>query len=285
MTRYNFDAEKHRHTLDGIALTGTSSVVGVLSKPLSWWASGKAVEKLGWIHPKPRINGKYVPTPLEVRIASAEPILNDIKKMTVMSYIELLDSAYRAHKDNLDSSADAGIDLHADLENFVKCEMKILSEKERYVFSERIIPFIEWSKKNVKKFLWSEAHSYSERLFVGGISDVGALLKDGRTAIIDFKSAKDVYLSHFIQGAGYALEVLENGLLTPDGELIQKVKKVDTIIIVAFGAAKVIPVELEEWCKDNLPEIARENLVDYFIQEGFEPAVKLYGLMGLGKEK
>ena len=52
MKQYKFNKEKHLHTLDGIPLTGTSSVVGVLMKPLSWWASGKAVELLGWLNPK-----------------------------------------------------------------------------------------------------------------------------------------------------------------------------------------------------------------------------------------
>ena len=46
---YKFDDKNHLHTLNGKALTGTSSIGNVLAKPLTWWASGLAVSKLGWI--------------------------------------------------------------------------------------------------------------------------------------------------------------------------------------------------------------------------------------------
>ena len=58
--KYKFDEsidpetgkQNHLHLLDGKPLTGTSSVEDVLSKVLTWWASGLAVEKFGWLNPK-----------------------------------------------------------------------------------------------------------------------------------------------------------------------------------------------------------------------------------------
>ena len=55
--KYRFvDTDKeHLHQIfdesleDWQNLTGTSSVVDVLDKPLTWWASGLACAKLGWI--------------------------------------------------------------------------------------------------------------------------------------------------------------------------------------------------------------------------------------------
>ena len=47
MNRYAFNEQDHIPALDGKPLMGTSTVVGVLSKPLTWWAAGEAVKKLG----------------------------------------------------------------------------------------------------------------------------------------------------------------------------------------------------------------------------------------------
>jgi hypothetical protein len=56
--RYKFvdTPKEHMHYLDSIPLTGTSSVMNVLSKPLSWWASGKACEVLGGFRPRVSLN-------------------------------------------------------------------------------------------------------------------------------------------------------------------------------------------------------------------------------------
>jgi hypothetical protein len=42
------DRENHVHLLNDKPLIGTSTVVGVIAKPLTWWASGLAVEEMGW---------------------------------------------------------------------------------------------------------------------------------------------------------------------------------------------------------------------------------------------
>ncbi len=121
MNRYHFDKEQHLHYLDGRPLTGTSSVIKVLSKPLTWWASGKAVECFGWSNSKGK-DGKKVPD--EQRLTLVTPMLEQIKEMSPVEFLKLLDKAYRNHKDSLDKSADKGVDLHYWLECFVKAEMK-----------------------------------------------------------------------------------------------------------------------------------------------------------------
>ena len=253
---YKFDKEKHLHTLDGKPLTGTSSVTEVLAKPLTWWASGLACEKLGWLNPK---KAKQ-----EERLKNVGSFLEIIKGMTNEDYLNLLDKAYRAHKDSLDKSADKGTDLHAELEKFVKAEMGIRNFEDDEL-DERIMPFIEWSRKNVDEFLFSEAHAYSERLWTGGIVDAGAELKDGSIAIIDFKSAKAAYTGHFIQAGGYALEIEENGVFDSKGEKNKKLEKpITKLIIVPFGANPVLPVIMSD-------------IQAY--KDGFESAVKLYRLI------
>lgn len=290
---YTFNADKHRHMLNGKALTGTSSVVDVLAKVLTWWAAGKAVETLGWVYPKIKKGGKVVGlVPESKRLNVANKMLVRIKEFTSKQYLDLLDKAYIAHSVNLKDTAEAGTNLHAELERFVKNEMNNKGSTALpdgtliEPFDARIKPFIDWARYSVKRYLWSEVHCFDENLFVGGISDVGVelnahLLKgedgvdtevpDGTLAIIDFKSAKEVYTSHYIQAGGYSLLVEKNGLLDSNGKLIGKLdKSIQAIIIVPFGADVVYP------------EI-RMNIERY--KDGFKHALYLYRLMGMDKSE
>jgi len=257
---YKFDNEQHIHTLNDKPLTGTSSIGNVLAKGgLTWWASGKACEVFGWT------NAKKVEETERLKIASKR--FDEIRELTNPEYLKLLDDAYKAHATQLKKSAEKGTDLHAILERFVKSEMgrevKPLTKKE----IELIRPFIDWSKENVEKFIASEAHCYSKELWVGGIVDAVAELKNGTLAVIDFKSAKAVYITHYIQASGYAIEIDENGLFSSDGEHQMKLdKKIGALIVVPFGA-EVIKPEM------------RTQVSKY--KAGFKSAVELYRLMDL----
>jgi hypothetical protein len=133
-------------------------------------------------------------------------------------------------------------------------------------FDEKIQPFIDWSDKNVKEFLASEAHCYSKELWVGGIVDAVAGLKDGTIAVIDFKSAKSVYITHFLQCSGYAIQINENGLFSEDGTHNKKIEEISALIVVPFGAETI------------KPEI-RTQISEY--KKGFKWAVGLYRLLDL----
>lgn len=234
MNRYKFESDIHLHTLDGKALHGTSSVTKVLDKPLSWWASGKAMNVMGWINSV--IDEEQVP--FEKRILSAEIMLSQIKNMTPEEYLILMDKAYRAHKSSLDDSATAGTDLHAELEKWIKSKIAG-QEIEPH---PKIMSFVEWSKENVKRFLWSELYTYSEKHWVGGCCDNGLELKDGRIGSIDFKSAKVVYKSHVIQDAGYVLQLEESGGYDQEGNKIFELDRpIDFLAVVPFGAKDKTP--------------------------------------------
>jgi hypothetical protein len=249
-------------------LTGTSSIVDVLAKVLTWWASGKAVETLGWTYPKIKDDdGKIIgEIPQEERLKASEPIRQKILEESPEQYLQRLDDAYKAHSVQLDKTAKAGTDLHAELERFVKHEM---GKNKENGFDPKIQPFIDWSKENVKKFIASEVHTYSERLWVGGVVDAVAELKDGNFAIIDFKSAKEVYPSHIIQTAGYSIELEETGMFSKDGKSHKKFdNKITSLIVVPFGSKVFKPQ-------------TRNNVDEW--KQGFEWARGLYKLMGLEK--
>lgn len=229
--RYHFDDKIHCHYLDGKALVGTSSVSGVLSKPLTWWASGKAVEVLGWTN-------KNLEPNIDKRIETCTPMLEKVKTMPPKVYLALLDKAYANHSVYLQDTATAGTDLHATLEEWVK---SVIEGKE-ITPCEQIMPFVEWCRKFVKRFLWSELYTYSEQLWLGGITDCGVEMHNGDIGIIDFKSAKEAYYEHFLQCAGYIIELEESGGYTANGDKVFTLDKpIEFMAICPFGAKDIIP--------------------------------------------
>ena len=238
MKKYKFFDEKgeHLHTLDNHPLVGTSSVSSVLAKPLTWWASGLAVAKFGWIN---RGNAKAGWTPVADRLLKATEGLESVKNMQPEEYLKLLDEAYSAHATKLKTSAQTGTDLHAELERYVK---DMMSDNDGQTYDDKILPFIEWVQKNVKRFLWSEMYCSSEKLWVGGISDCGYEKNDGTIGIMDFKSSKEAYLSQFWQCAGYDLQITENGGFDKEGNKIFTLEKpITEYAVFPFGMTKPVP--------------------------------------------
>lgn len=248
---------EHMHTLDGKPLLGTSTVVGIISKPLTYWASGLAVGKLGWLNPKENN--------LDIRLNHVTPYLEEIRQMSTVDFIDRLDEAYKAHSVKLKDSASTGTDMHAELEIYIKECMKNGGTPQ--VVTTDFAPvniFQDWAIKEVEYFVWSEANCYSRELWLGGISDVGAMLKDGRTVIIDFKSSKEAYESQFIQGALYAIQVEENGLMDSKGKVWKKLEnKINGVIIFPFGAKK--PEPAYRWNMDELKEAGKACVCLYKI--------------------
>lgn len=240
MNRYAYtdDEGAHLHTLDGKPLLGTSTVAKVIGKgdALTWWASGMAVAELGWLNPK-----KNSPE------AVADALLRGferIKALDLKEYGKLLTKAYRAFYDNRAKKAVEGTDRHALLEEYVKSCLKQNGDPKVAGAGDaqkEIGAFVAWAQENVEKFLFSEMNTYSEMLWLGGIADCGAILKDGRKVIIDFKSSKDAYPDQFIQCALYDLQIGETGGYTASGEQIFKPMAFDGYLIVPFGAEDITP--------------------------------------------
>src|SRR3990167_2522342 len=153
MNRYQYIDEKgsHLHTLDKKPLIGTSTVVKVLSKPLTWWASGMAVAKFGWLDPKKN-------TPGSVQDALQEGF-SRVTSLSLPDYEKLLAEAYRAHSVRLKEAAGTGGDRHELLEIYVKTCIKDnggIPLAHSVGGDSAIYSFVDWSLANVKKFLYSE---------------------------------------------------------------------------------------------------------------------------------
>lgn len=265
---YRFNQEHHLHELnvngEWVPLTGTSSVLSIIAKPLSYWAAGLAVKEFGCPDPKVLTkikNKKASQEEIEALHQAANARLSEIEQMTIQDYIKLLDKAYRAHATTLKETADEGTDLHLQLSNFVRARMDLGPE---YTWHPRILPFVRWTDANVDRFLWSECNCFSRKWHIGGISDCGFIDKQGRMGILDFKSSRESYLSQFWQIAGYDIQISENGGYDADGNKTLSLPthhenddrqrlKFDYYCVLPFGMAepKVQVNEDVEACKAN----------------------------------
>ena len=218
--KYAFDSVKHIHYLtlengEQKPLIGTTTAIGVLNKPLTWWASGMCAGVMGWANPK-NVSKKE----LEDKASEA---LASLQGMSLDKYLTLLNTAYRAHSVKKDTAADQGVSLHSSIEDFIKNE--IAGQAQFPLIDDRIKPFVEWAKTNQVKFVASELHCYSEVLWAGGICDFLYYDKDGLLVLGDIKSSKEPYYSHWLQLGAYNTQLLENGGFTPDGKNIFEAPK------------------------------------------------------------
>ena len=190
-TKYRFNEEEHLHELlvddKWKPLTGCTTILSVLAKPalISWAANMTA----GYLQDKLEII-KNIPSEEEWKM--------------------LLDDARKAHSRRKTEAGDYGTKTHDAISSLVNMSIKknkgFIPEtivEIADMFDKSIKNFIDWAAKNKVKFLESEKHLWSEKLFTGGIVDMVCEI-DGQTWIGDIKtSGSGIYADHFFQCAGY----------------------------------------------------------------------------------
>jgi len=238
MQKYKYTDEtkkKHMHELaqDGVnykPLMGTTTIINeVLPPPLAWWASAQALKNLGFISEKNEPDQQK-------RMALAMNGLLEVKRVSEMKvddYMKWLNTQYRNHDEYKKEKGKAGTDKHEVIETWVNACVTGYNGKPLAPMNEEIKTFIEWAQKDVDKFLWSEAHCYSEKLWVGGICDLGFLHKNGMTIIGDNKPS--IYPKHFIQTAAYGIQIKENGLFNADGSRLMPRLYIDGYCIYDYN--------------------------------------------------
>ena len=210
--KYRFSEGNHLHQLEVDGewknLTGCTTILSVLAKPaLIQWAANMAVEY---------IQGK---------ILEAEPgtILDNLSQW--------ISEAKKAHRMKKEKAGDWGTKLHAEVERYIK--NTILTEgkaKDTTKYDPMIKSFIDWTEKNKVKFLDSEKHVWSERLWLGGIVDFICEI-DGQKWIGDIKTSKSgIYPENFWQCAGYDLMLQEMGMQDIKGYVILNLKQTGDFI-------------------------------------------------------
>lgn len=255
--KYNFDIKAHAHTLDGSPLYGTSTVIKETMPPfLAKWGAQCAVDY---------IKDSFKDEP-EVAIGS---LLWDTK----------LAEAVNAWSKVRKEAATKGSDLHEELEKYVNLmiadqggrPMLMNDAKPEDPEWKKIQDFAEWAVAAVDTFIFAEKNTYSKELWVGGIVDCLAKMKDGTLAVIDFKSSKEAYFNQFAQAAGYALQLEESGAFEADGTFVMSLEgKIAKLVVVPFGGKKL------------KPEII-ENVEGY--KEVFKSLVTVYGFLNSFNKK
>lgn len=204
---YRFLDEKKMHLhqifVDGEwkNLTGVSSVKELIKPVLSWWAAGKALEKLGWVHPGNEKKGFVDRT---VRISSLTKFLEETENWSMEQLLERYDEAYKAHAVETDRRAEEGTDTHAVVEEYVK---RCIAENKGKLLpseNETIRKFLNLVEAYDPVFLASEEHCWDRELWLGGIADLVVQTKQG-LGVWDVKTRKVIYPEDFIQMGAYAL--------------------------------------------------------------------------------
>ena len=254
--KYIDENKAHLHTYLGKPLLGTSTIVGVLSKNLTWWSAElSAVECLEVGEKIPTIREEY----LEAKKKGKEGIDELQKKYPIFK------KARFAHFVDKNDKADKGTDMHEVMEDYVvKCLAINNGEPLAEITdNKKLENFVTWALLNVKKFMFSEKNVYSSKLWTGGIFDVMFEDKNGKICIGDFKSSKECYDSQFIQVAGYDIQQSENGILNEGGYKLGEPQKIEAYYVFLFGSDK-----FEVGVRYNVEEL----------KKGFESCCVLYKL-------
>jgi hypothetical protein len=221
---FSFDSTKHAYTLDGKPLVGTTTLIGeMFPPPLTWWASGMALEKMGWLNPKNHS--------AEEVLESAWTGWTKIREMPSGEFADFLQECYRNHNTFKERAGAHGTDIHALIEDWINLCISDSEGTPDSPFPEEIKLFAEWAKVSVGKFLYSEALVYSEILWLAGTLDF-IYEKDGKTYLGDIKTSKSIYPSHFIQMGLYDCQQGENGFYTAKGEKIGESVNLEAYTIV-----------------------------------------------------
>src|SRR3990167_4678592 len=246
-TGYKFIDEKgqHRHELNGKPLVGTTTATKeVLKPPLAWYGAGKAVELFGVKDAKVinKIKNKEA-TEEEVKTLTKglTNALGALKELDLENYQALVDKAYRNHAEYSDIRKEEGNELHDTLEKYVNyCLRKGGTPHMETFKDERVNTWVKWAVENIEEFLYAECYCYSEKLWLGGKFDLIFKGRDGKTYLGDYKSAKVSYHENWVQMALYDTQIMENGVLDKEGNIIGETPVIDGYALFPFGG-KILP--------------------------------------------
>lgn len=203
---YFFDKEKHYHYLDGKKLSGCTTILGVINKPfLIPWAVGEAIT--------------YIKEHAVLEQIGADPFQYIVAQ-------HILEEAAVAHTKKKDKAAEAGTDVHAQIETLVK---NAIANSDGYIepttidANKQVQDFITWATTIGVKFLLSEKNVFSRELWIGGIVDIVCEI-NGKVYLLDIKTSKYIYPSYWFQTSAYQKCLQEMGMF-PDivGHIIIKI--------------------------------------------------------------
>lgn len=229
---------------------------------MMWYADLAALDALGRQMPEDAYAGLIADYEAAEQIQDWREKSN-AKKALDKKYPDYAESRKAAIRKR-DKSASTGTDRHGELELYIrKClEINMGQPLEwKTNMHPDIKVFVEWSWANVDRFVFTEGHCFSAKLWLGGIADLGLILKDGRKLIGDHKSSKVAYFEQFIQAILYDMQLAENGILDRNGNKLGNWEPADGIVVFPFRSDPFTPEF--HWDVEGIRKIAG-NLVDTY---------------------
>ena len=212
MGDFKFIEKTHTYLMDGKRMTGVTTVLGVISKPmLIDWASKMAVES----------------------IETAGVVSMDT--LMVTGWQKARNEALKAHTKKKEAAGTKGTNTHALVEAYVKDCISNNDGNARYYKTDDIMlnHFVVWSLENKVQFLESEKKIYSKSRFVAGTVDFTCVI-DGKRIVGDLKTMKKVWdRVPFFQTAAYMAFLVEMGEQPYDASVIVNINK-DTHELTEF---------------------------------------------------
>jgi len=209
--------KRHIYKLDGKRMTGVTTILGVIAKPmLIPWASKMAVE--------------YI----------AENFTERLLKHPLPSKEEMdkfFEEAKNAHRNTKEKAGELGTDIHSIIEKIIK---DAIEKHEGYLEGhfdiktgkitngiepvKQINYFFEWAIKHKVKFLATEKQIYSESLFCAGTCDFICEI-DGEKFVGDLKTSGGIYPEMLYQVGAYRMMLEEMGEKDFSGAIIVRLGK------------------------------------------------------------
>lgn len=207
MPNFTYQEKGHRYELDGVKMTGVTTVLGVLAKPmLIPWAARMTAE---WIRENCYQKSQGTPDNFHEVFCVTESDLQE---------------AVKAHTKKKDEGGAGGKTMHSDVEAYIKANIGVYP----YAYigdSTALHEFSKWARDNRVKFISSETPTYSKEWFVAGTPDF-TFEKDGKRFVGDLKSFKKIWdrVPH-LQCAAYAKMLSEQSGEKYDGTCIVNINK------------------------------------------------------------
>jgi hypothetical protein len=207
-TGFAFDEATHTYGLDRKPLTGVTTILQVIAKPmLIGWAANET--------------GRYI---------------RENCKRGEFDYLVTEDDlllACKAHAKRKKDAGDIGTKAHREVERIVK---DAIANYNGYIgtcvldpeVSNMVINFVGWAKQNNVKFLESEKKLFSKEHWYAGTCDL-VFEMGGKRYIGDIKTSSGIYNEHFFQMAAYEICLEEMGVEKVDGYLVINLRKDGTM--------------------------------------------------------
>ncbi len=272
MNRYRYidEGRSHLHTLDGKPLVGTSTVakesVNKGDGLMQWFGDHAALCALG-IPMDTIAHANLLDAYEEVQKIQDWKAKSNAMKALDAKYPDF-SMARKAAIRKRDGSAKEGTMRHGELEEYIgKCIEKNAGRplSGLSIYSAPVQKFIEWSLGNVEHFVFTEGHCFSEKLWLGGISDIGLVMKDGKRLVGDHKSSKSAFFDQFIQCALYDIELAENGVLDANGGKLGDWGLADGYVVFPFRSDPFTPEF--KWNVDEFRSVAEGVVRTYKLKE------------------